>query len=64
MVYEVESDIMGRLIINTMAGLCDQRIPHLQRCLGELATLEKCCNVVMHVIHEHNHRDPLTFWVR
>ena len=30
---------------------CDQRIPHLQGCLGELATLEKCCNIVVHVIH-------------
>ena len=26
--------------------LCDQRIPHLQGCLGEV-TLEKCCNVIM-----------------
>ena len=33
--------------------LGDQRIPHLQGCLGKLATciLEKCCNVVMHVMH-------------
>ena len=31
--------------------LCDQRILHLQGCFGELATLEKCCNVVVHMIH-------------
>ena len=31
--------------------LCDQRMPRLQECLGELATLEKCCNVDVHVMH-------------
>ena len=34
MACEVESDYCYRL--------CNQRIPHLQGCLGELATLEKC----------------------
>ena len=34
--------------------LCDQRILRLQGYLGELlaaTTLEKCCNVVAHVMH-------------
>ena len=31
--------------------LCDQRTPHLHGCLGGLATLEKCCNVVVRMIH-------------
>ena len=31
--------------------LGDQKIPCLQGCLGELATLEKCCNVIVYVIH-------------
>ena len=31
--------------------LCDQRIPCLQGCLGELATLEKCCDFIVHMIH-------------
>ena len=31
--------------------LCDQRIPRLQGCLRKLATLEKCCNVAMHMMH-------------
>ena len=46
--------------------LCDQRIPHLQACLGELAaaTLEKWYNVIKHVMYVHNHHDPLAFWVK
>ena len=48
MVCEVESEVESLLLWTLV--LCDQRIPYLQGCLGELATLEKCCNV-LHVIH-------------
>ena len=40
---EVKSEVESLLYIDT--------VPHLQGCLEELATLEKCCNVVVHVIY-------------
>ena len=59
MAYEVESKV------HNYYRLCDQRIPRLQGCLEELATLEKCCSVVVHVMHTTVVRcDPVAFWVR
>ena len=49
MACAVESEVESLLLY--VYRLCDQRIACQQVCLGELATLEKCCNVIVHVIH-------------
>ena len=41
--------------------LCDQRIPCLQGCLGELATYIGDVLQCRRARDSHNHRDPLAF---
>ena len=50
-------------MIITIYRLCDQRILHLQGCMGELSYIRE--KLQCHCARDsHNHRDPLAFLVR